>query len=104
MNIRVALILVVLIAFGALTGYALYDVGILGILRAATADSGAVQIFVDLVIVCGLACVWMFFDGRKRGVNPWPYIVITLLVASFGPLLYLLRREWNPSGNETPPA
>ena len=102
MNTRVVLILVVLIAFGALTGYALYDVGVLGILRAASADSGAIQIFVDLVIVCALACVWMFFDGRKRGLNPWPYVVITLFTGSFGPLLYLLRREWRPGGNAAP--
>ena len=104
MNTRVVLIFVVLIAFGALTGYALYDVGVLGILRAASADSGAIQIFVDLVIVCALACVWMFFDGRKRGLNPWPCVVITLFTGSFGPLLYLLRREWQPGGNAAPPA
>ena len=104
MNTRVLLLLIVLIAFGALTGYALYGVGVLGILRAASADSGAIQIFVDLVIVCALACVWMFFDGRKRGLNPWPYVVITLFTGSFGPLLYLLRREWRPSGNAAPPA
>lgn len=94
MNLKVFLILTALVAFGALTGYALYDVGLLGIFGAATASSGAIQVFVDLVIVCFLACVWMFADGHKRNLNPWPYIVITVLAGTFGPLLYLLRREW----------
>ena len=87
-------ILLALLGFAVLTGYALYDVGILGIFRAATATSGALQVFVDLIIVCFLACMWMFIDGRKRSLNPWPYIVITVLAGAFGPLLYLLRREW----------
>ena len=94
MNRKIFAILLALLAFAVLTGYALYDVGILGIFGAATANSGAVQIFVDLVIVCFLACVWMVADGRKRNLNPWPYIVITVLAGAFGPLLYLLRREW----------
>lgn len=94
MNLKVLPILLALLGFAVLTGYALYDVGILGIFGAATANSGAVQVFVDLVIVCFLACVWMFIDGRKRSLNPWPYIVVTVLAGAFGPLLYLLRREW----------
>ena len=104
MNAKVILILAVLIAFGGLTGYAVYDVGILGIFGAGAASSGAVQIFVDLIIVCGLACIWMYFDAPKRNLNPWPYIVITVLTASFGPLLYLLRREWGNAEPGGPPA
>ena len=94
MNFKVFAILLALLAFAVLTGYALYDVGILGIFGAATANSGAVQVFVDLVIVCFLACVWMLTDGRKRNLKPWPYSVVTVLAGAFGPLLYLLRREW----------
>ena len=100
MNTRVALLGVVLVGFGALTGYALLDVGLAGIFAAAADNSGAVQIFFDLAIVCSLACIWMFFDGRTRQVNPWPYIVLTVLAGCFGPLLYLLRREWGkPTAN-----
>ena len=95
MNGRVALVALVTIAFGALTAHALMDVGLRGIFAAVTRDAGAVQVFVDLAIACGLACIWMFFDGRRRELNPWPFIVLTLLAGSFGPLLYLLRREWN---------
>ena len=93
-NTRVALIALVLVGFAALTGFALVEVGYLGILAAATHNAGALQVFVDLVIVCALACIWMFHDGRARQLNPWPYIAITVLAGCFGPLLYLLRREW----------
>ena len=100
MNARVALLGIVLVGFAVLTGYALLDVGYAGIFAAGMHNSGAIQIFVDLVIVCSLACIWMFFDGRTRQVNPWPYIVLTVLAGCFGPLLYLLRREWGkPTAN-----
>ena len=95
MNGRVALVALVTVAFGALTAYALMDVGYLGIFAAATHNAGALQVFVDLIIVCGLSCIWMFFDGRERRLNPWPFIALTILAGCFGPLLYLLRREWN---------
>lgn len=94
MNARVALLALVTLAFGALTAYALLEVGYFGIFAAGTRDAGALQIFVDLAIVCGLACVWMIFDGRQRRLNPWPYVALTVLAGCFGPLLYLLRREW----------
>ena len=34
----------------------------------------------------------MFRDARSLGVSPVPYLVLTLLFGSVGPLLYLLRR------------
>lgn len=94
MNARVALIAVVLAAFGVLTGYALLDVGYFGIIAAGLSNSGTMQISADLVIMCALGCVWMFFDARERQTNPWPFIALTVLAGGFGPLLYLLRREW----------
>ena len=101
MNGRVVLILCTLAAFGVLTGYAVHVVGYFGILAAGMDGWGAVQIFFDLVIVCALACVWMVGDGQRKGLNPWPYVAVTLLAGCFGPLLYLLRREWGetPAGS-----
>jgi hypothetical protein len=49
---------------------------------------------VDLVIVCVLACGWMRRDASARGLPAWPFIVVTLVAGSFGPLLYLIVREW----------
>jgi hypothetical protein len=32
-------------------------------------------------------------DARQTGMNPWPFIVVTIFMGSFGPLLYLAARE-----------
>lgn len=86
---RLALILVTL-AFGALTGYALMDVGYLGIFDYHRHSSAGWQVITDLVIACTLAIFWMISDARKTGRNAWPYVLITVGFGSFGPLLYLL--------------
>lgn len=90
---RLALILVIL-AFGALSAYALMDVGYLGIFDYHRHSSAGWQVITDLVIVCTLAIFWMISDARKTGRNPWPYVVITVFAGSFGPLFYLLAGEF----------
>ncbi|MEZ5649561.1 MAG: DUF2834 domain-containing protein [Burkholderiaceae bacterium] len=94
MKPTVILLIVVLAAFGALSGYAMLEVGYFGIFAAGLADAGGLQLLVDLVIACTLAMIWMVDDARHRGRTVWPYLVLTLFAGSFGPLLYLLHREW----------
>lgn len=86
---RYALI-VVLLAFGALSTKALIDHGYLGIFAFHFTATAGMQVLTDLVIVCTLAILWMVADARRNGRNPWPYVVLTLTAGSFGPLLYLL--------------
>jgi uncharacterized membrane protein YqjE len=93
MSARLLALLVVLVLFGALTAVALLDVGYLGIIAPHFRSWGAAQVFADLVILAVLACVWMVADGRARGINPWPFVAVTLLAGSFGVLFYLVRRE-----------
>lgn len=93
MSPRVFVLILVLILFGALTAVALMDVGYLGLFLPHFQSWGAGQVLADLVILALLACVWMVVDARRRGVAAWPFIVMTLLAGSFGPLLYLLVRE-----------
>jgi hypothetical protein len=50
-------------------------------------------VFFDLVIVAVLNCGWMVNDARERGLAVWPFILITLVAGSFGPLFYLVMRE-----------
>ena len=90
---RVITLIAVILAFSALSALALKDVGFWGIIAPHFRSWGGGQVFTDLVILAVLACVWMAIDAKKRGVSPWPYIAITLLAGSFGPLLYLLVRE-----------
>ena len=78
------------IALGAVTAAALWMEGLAGILGAITHSYGSMQIFTDLVIALTLVMVWMWRDAKNTGRNIWPWIVITLVVGSFGPLLYFI--------------
>lgn len=95
---RMLLLLVVTVGFGALSAVALLDVGYMGILKPHFQSWGGLQVFIDLVILALLACGWMVGDGRKHGINPWPFVGITLVLGSFGPLGYLMAREWRRAG------
>ena len=93
MSLRLPVLLLVIGLFGALTAVALMDVGYLGIFAPHFQSWGAGQVFADLVIICMLGCVWMVDDGRERGINPWPFVAMTLALGSFGVLGYLVLRE-----------
>jgi hypothetical protein len=86
-------LIVVVAAFGVLSTLALMDVGYFGILKPHFQSWGEGQVLADLVILAVLACVWMVRDAKLRGVSAWPFVVITLVAGSFGPLLYLVARE-----------
>ncbi len=90
--IRFALILVIA-AFGALSAYALFEHGYWGIIAYHLPSSAGWQVLSDLTIACSLAVIWMIADARKTGRNPWPFVLMTLPLGSFGPLLYLLVGE-----------
>ncbi|BCS34933.1 hypothetical protein TBR22_A41590 [Luteitalea sp. TBR-22] len=93
MSARLVVLLVVLLLFGALTGVALLDVGYLGLIAPHFQSWGAGQVLADLVILALLSCLWMLGDARGRGLSAWPFIALTLVGGSFGPLTYLLVRE-----------
>lgn len=93
MSARLVALLLVTLAFGALSLVALMDVGYLGIFEPHFQSWGGAQVFADLVIVCLLACIWMFRDAPARGLVAWPFILLTLTAGSFGPLAYLILRE-----------
>jgi hypothetical protein len=79
-----------LIPFSLLTAYALAQVGYVGIFTYHLPSPAGWQVFFDLVIAVLLACLWIFQDARKTGRNPWPYLVASLFLGSFGVLFYLL--------------
>ncbi len=88
-----SLITVVLLLFGALTAEALWQHGYLGIIAPHFQSFGAGQVFADLVIALGLVMVWIWQDAKASDRNPWPWLVATLALGSFGPLIYLLTRK-----------
>ena len=86
-------VLALFIPFAIYTTYVLLQVGYMGLIKDATVNLSAIQVLLDLVIVCLLACVWMYQDAKAKGRNPWPFLAVTLVGGSFGPLLYLLFGE-----------
>src|SRR5262245_63234281 len=94
MNWRILVLVLVLADFGAVSLYAIWQHGYLGIWQAGLTSWASAQLLFDLVIACALASVWMARDARERDIVAWPFLVVTLVGGSFGPLLYLLWREW----------
>jgi drug/metabolite transporter (DMT)-like permease len=85
---RRKLALIILIPFAALTTWALMNGGIAGILTFHQSPGGW-QVFIDLVIALCLLLTFLVPHARAQGRNPWPWVVMTLALGSFGPLLYL---------------
>ncbi len=90
MNIKRAVLWLVFLLFGALTVAAVMQHGPDGILRYQLANLAGLQVLVDLAIALGLFLVWMWPNARSTGRNPWLWLVVTLIIGSFGPILYLL--------------
>ena len=90
---RMLLISLILVVFGAYSAYVMWHHGYLGIWQAGFANAAALQILLDLVITCLLISAWMLADAKTRGLTAWPFVGITLAAGSFGPLLYLFYRE-----------
>ena len=86
------LLLVVLVAFGILSGIAVWHHGIWGIFEPLLTTWAGAQVLVDLVIALALFLSWMWRDASRLGRNPWPWLLLTLAAGSFGPLIYLLTR------------
>lgn len=91
------LALAALIVFALYTGWTLliaeqslvaFGLGLLS--RPDTA-----QVVIDLYLMAVLAGVWMLNDARVRG-RPWlgvlPYLLLTAVFVSIGPLLYIAVR------------
>jgi hypothetical protein len=93
----IALPLIALIAFAGYTvsvmfqaEQSLIDFGISLMSRPDTA-----QVVIDLYLLATLAGIWMYQDARKRGqsaLSVVPYLLITAVFVSIGPLLYLVVR------------
>lgn len=100
---RLTALVVVIAAFGLLSTVAMLDVGYWGILKPHFESWGAGQVLADLVILAVLSCIWMIRDARARGLIVWPYLAVTLVAGSFGPLLYLVVRELRLPKQAIPP-
>ena len=90
---RVALLALLTAAFTVISGIALARFGYVALWQLPFESAGTVQLFADLCIAMLLITSWMMRDARTSGVPALPYVVLTVLTGSFGPLGYLLHRE-----------
>jgi hypothetical protein len=90
MATRRTLALILLVPFSVLTLYAVAEVGYVGIFEYHRHSPAGWQVFADLVIALVLVLAWLVPEARRAGHSPWPWVVVTLFLGSFGPLLYLV--------------
>lgn len=93
MTARQVLCLAVLLPFLAYTEWVLATEGYLGFWAQALGSPVAVQLTLDLVIALSLVLLWTWNDARATRMPFVPYLVLTLLIGSIGPLAYLVHRE-----------
>ena len=97
MNAKQIGLSLILLVFGGVEAYAVWQVGYVGVFEQALGTVGARLGFLDLCVALGLVTVWLVRDARDRGISPIPYMLLTLTLGSVGPLLYLIRREGRES-------
>jgi hypothetical protein len=90
---RLALPLVVLVAFSVLTAYTVEVHGYLGVFAALGENPATRLAFVDLCLSLGLVLLWMRGDAQERGLPFWPYAAVIVAFGVAGALAYLIHRE-----------
>jgi hypothetical protein len=90
------LLIVVFLAFSILTVVAFTTQGVT-IFETQFRTLGGIQVFVDLLIACLLFSVWMYNDSKANGRRFVPWFILTLLIGSIGPLLYLITMKGDDS-------
>jgi hypothetical protein len=88
-GIKIALWLVTA-AFVSFSLWVLMQIGYFGIWQGGFASLGSTQITLDLIIACTLVMGFIARDCRARGRAWWPWALMTLVLGSIGPLVYLL--------------
>ncbi len=87
-----------LAAFAVFNIYVLRTVGYWAVVRDPFKLLSTTQVFVDLTIALSLVNLWILLDCRRRG-RTWlfvPFLLMTIMLGSMGPLLYLALRKDPP--------
>ena len=82
-----------------ITCLALRDFGYIGLVKHELSTYAGMQVLLDLVIALVLVLIWMYRDAKKIGRQFVPWLILTLIAGSFGPLLYLLTRNSKPKAS-----
>ena len=101
MRERTLVLSVVLVAFAAFSAYVVWEHGVIGLMERCFDNSATTLAVVDMTIALALVMTWILRDAKERGVSPIPYVVLTLMLGSVGPLLYLIVRDLGASAPRT---
>ncbi len=93
--VRRALMAVVVLAFLVYTVMALLADGLGFFTRPFTASTSSSLIVSDLLVELVLLSIAIFYDSRRRGSNPWGWIVVTMTLGAVGSFGYLLARSFD---------
>ena len=84
-------LIVVLLLFSALSAHAVEHAGgVLELVQVLLRIPEGWQVMADLIIVMVLLLVFMRRDAQAQGRPFWPWAIFSLVVGSFGPLLYFI--------------
>ncbi|BBM81698.1 hypothetical protein [Candidatus Uabimicrobium amorphum] len=87
---------ILLIGFGAYTGYIVLNDGYWSVFEVAFSSLPAIQLYLDLAISVLLIDIWIIFDVQKSGkswVAAVPFILLSMVFGVIGPLVYLVQRK-----------
>lgn len=92
MNRKQILAGIVLVDFAAFSAWVVAQYGYVGLFAQAMTNAATIQVLLDLVIALTLVMAWMWRDAKRHGINPLPFLLLTLTLGSIGPLAYLVLR------------
>jgi hypothetical protein len=108
---RRALMAIGWLAILGFTVNAVVQDGVSLLYRAWTDSWSSCLIINDFLIELILVSIFIYFDARRRGKNPIPWIITTLILGAIGSLGYLLVRSFDkdapplfPTGPAAAPA
>ena len=91
---RLALALLVFVAFTGWSTSVAIAHGSTGFLTLAAREPWALQMLLDLLLSLFVAMAWVRGDAQQRGL-PWvPYVVLAPILGSPAVLAYLVHREF----------
>ncbi|MEM9462554.1 MAG: DUF2834 domain-containing protein [Myxococcota bacterium] len=81
-----------MLGFAGASAWMMMRMGVTGWIGPAFANPANIVTALDLLLALSVCVVWTWADARRRGINPLPYAVLTYMLGSIGPLLYLFHR------------
>jgi hypothetical protein len=87
------LVILVAVAFTVYSSFVVAEHGYTGFIHLALREAWGMQMLIDLTIALTMVSSLLVIDARRRKRAAWPWLVVTLLLGSVGPLWYLALRS-----------